>query len=209
MYGVIHLASKYQFHPQGFSKTWRCLSVVLTNCSQKKLQALPHFIDLICSPKINNLINRNLSSLFIFYPPRSTNMIQYHVYHVISGNLLTHSRAHCGLDCMVVGLQLPMQSVPITTNIVSSNPAQAKCTQYNIMWSSLSVTCDMSVVFSVTTVSSINKNYHHDITEILLKVALNTITLNPYTFQSFLYSLIKLLYCSIPTELASLLLIGC
>ena len=24
-------------------------------------------------------------------------------------------------------------SVPITTNVVSSNPAQARCTQYNIM----------------------------------------------------------------------------
>ena len=30
-------------------------------------------------------------------------------------------------------LQLPMQSVPITTNIVSSNPTQARCTIYNIM----------------------------------------------------------------------------
>jgi len=27
-----------------------------------------------------------------------------------------------------------MQSVPITTNVVSSNPAQARCTRYNIMW---------------------------------------------------------------------------
>jgi hypothetical protein len=30
-------------------------------------------------------------------------------------------------------LQLPVQSVPITTNVVSSNPAQAKCTRYNIL----------------------------------------------------------------------------
>jgi len=30
-------------------------------------------------------------------------------------------------------LQLPMQSVHITTNVVSSNPSQAKCTRYNIM----------------------------------------------------------------------------
>jgi hypothetical protein len=30
-------------------------------------------------------------------------------------------------------LQLPMQSVPITTEVVSSNPAQMRCTQYNIM----------------------------------------------------------------------------
>jgi hypothetical protein len=41
-----------------------------------------------------------------------------------------------------------MQSVPITTNVMSSNPAE---------------------------VSSTNKTDHHDITEILLKVALNTI----------------------------------
>ena len=29
--------------------------------------------------------------------------------------------------------RLPMQSVPITTNVVSSNPTQASCTRYNIM----------------------------------------------------------------------------
>jgi hypothetical protein len=32
-----------------------------------------------------------------------------------------------------VDLQLPMQLVPITTKVVSSNPAQASCTRYNIM----------------------------------------------------------------------------
>jgi hypothetical protein len=30
-------------------------------------------------------------------------------------------------------VHLPMQSVPITTNVVSSNPTQARCTLYNIM----------------------------------------------------------------------------
>jgi hypothetical protein len=30
-------------------------------------------------------------------------------------------------------LQLPMQSVPITTNVVSSNPTQARYTRYNIV----------------------------------------------------------------------------
>ena len=30
-------------------------------------------------------------------------------------------------------LQLPMQSVPITTNVLSSNSTQAMCTRYNIM----------------------------------------------------------------------------
>jgi hypothetical protein len=31
-------------------------------------------------------------------------------------------------------LQLPMQSVPITINVVSLNPAQESCTPCNIMW---------------------------------------------------------------------------
>jgi len=39
------------------------------------------------------------------------------------------------------------------------------------------VTCDRSVVFSGTPVSSTNKTDYHDITEILLKVVLNTINL--------------------------------
>ena len=41
----------------------------------------------------------------------------------------------------------------------------------------LSVTCDRSLDFSGTTVSSTNKTNSHNTTEILLKVALNTITL--------------------------------
>ena len=36
-------------------------------------------------------------------------------------------------DRMVVGFQLPMQSVPITSNVVSVNPAKARFTQYNIL----------------------------------------------------------------------------
>ena len=36
-------------------------------------------------------------------------------------------------DRMVVGLKLPMQSMPITSNVVSSNPAQSRCTRYNVM----------------------------------------------------------------------------
>ena len=40
-------------------------------------------------------------------------------------------RSRRGRDHVVV-LQLPMQSVPIPTNIVSSNPAQARCAWYNI-----------------------------------------------------------------------------
>jgi hypothetical protein len=54
----------------------------------------------------------------------------------------------CGRDCMVVGLLLPKQSVPITTIVVSSNPAQVRYTRYNIKWRSLSVTCNRWLVFS-------------------------------------------------------------
>ena len=35
-------------------------------------------------------------------------------------------RDHCGRDHMVVGLQLPVQSMPITTKVVSSNPDHGK-----------------------------------------------------------------------------------
>jgi hypothetical protein len=54
----------------------------------------------------------------------------------------------------LLDLQLPMQSVPITTNVVSSN-------------------LDLGEVYNI--ISSINKTDCHYITEILLKVALNTI----------------------------------
>jgi hypothetical protein len=30
-------------------------------------------------------------------------------------------------------LQIPMQSMPITTNVVSSNSAEERCTRYNII----------------------------------------------------------------------------
>jgi len=31
-------------------------------------------------------------------------------------------------------LQLPVQSVHISTNVASSNPIMARCTRYNVMW---------------------------------------------------------------------------
>ena len=74
-----------------------------------------------------------------------------------------------------------MRTVPITTNVVSSIPAHAWCTRYSIMWSSLSVTCRRSVVFSG---SSTNKTDRHDITEMLLKVALRTRNRKPKPNQS-------------------------
>jgi hypothetical protein len=64
-----------------------------------------------------------------------------------------------------------MQSVPITTDVVSSNLVQDDV--YNIIWYSLSVTGRW---FSPgPPVYSTNKTDRHDITEIFMKVALNTI----------------------------------
>ena len=37
------------------------------------------------------------------------------------------------MNAWLLDLQLPMQSVPITTNVVSLNPTQARCTRYNFM----------------------------------------------------------------------------
>ena len=70
-------------------------------------------------------------------------------------------------------LPLPMQSVHITTDIVSLNLDQGEV--HKIMWYSLSVTCDRSVVFSGSSYFFQQKTDRHDITEILLKVALDTI----------------------------------
>ena len=81
------------------------------------------------------------------------------------------------LFCMSNGIGQFTHKLNIYTNVVSLNPAQARCTPYNIMWYNLWVACGRSVVFSGTLVSSTNKTDHHDIAEILLKVMLNTITL--------------------------------
>ena len=56
-------------------------------------------------------------------------MYAYFVSHAISNKI----EGHCGHDRMVVGFLTTYESVPITTNVVRSNPAQARCTRYNIM----------------------------------------------------------------------------
>ena len=53
---------------------------------------------------------------------------------------------------------------------------------WNNMWLNLSVTCDRSVVFSG---SYTNKTDHHDIIEILLKVAFNTIIITLTHIKKF------------------------
>jgi hypothetical protein len=53
--------------------------------------------------------------------------------HVNSWNKdVTKSKYCSGSDRMIVDLQLPMQSVYITTDVVSSNLDQGEV--YNIMW---------------------------------------------------------------------------
>ena len=54
-------------------------------------------------------------------------------------SLFSSREAYFDLGVIVVvivwylDLQLPMQSVPMTTNVVSSNPAQTRYTRNNIM----------------------------------------------------------------------------
>jgi hypothetical protein len=78
-----------------------------------------------------------------------------------------------------------MQSVPITTKVVSSNPADDKV--HLIQHYKVSQYLAAGRWFSPgTLVSSTNKTDRHNINEILLKVVLNTIslTLSDYFFKS-------------------------
>ena len=72
-------------------------------------------------------------------------------------------------------LQLHVQSVPITTKVVSSNPIHGEV--YSLQHYVIKLVSDLRQVcgfLRVHTVSSTNKTDRHNITEILLKVALNT-----------------------------------
>jgi len=74
-----------------------------------------------------------------------------------------------------------MQSVPITTNIVSSNFVQTRCTRYNIV---IKFVSDLwQVIFLLWVLQfhpPIKLTWHYDITVILLKVVLNTKTPTSY-----------------------------
>ena len=81
-----------------------------------------------------------------------------------------------------------MESVPITFNVVSSNPAHGEVylIQYYMikfvrdLWQiCVFVPGTLCVFVPGTLVSSTNKTYLYDITKILLKVALNTMTHPP------------------------------
>ena len=76
-------------------------------------------------------------------------------------------------------LQLPVQSVPITTNVASSNPVHGE--MYSIQHYVIKFVSDLQQdgFLCVLSISSTNKNDRHDIIEIVLIVALDTIDLNP------------------------------
>jgi hypothetical protein len=83
---------------------------------------------------------------------------------------------HRDRDHMAVGLQLPVQSVSITTKVVSLNPVHGdvySIQHYVIAYvRGLRQVCRFLLVYVV---SSTNKTDCHYITEILLKVVLKTI----------------------------------
>ena len=72
-----------------------------------------------------------------------------------------------------------MHSVPITTNLVSSNPFPGEVYSIQLNVISLSVICEICGFPRGFIASSSNKTDHHDISEILLKVVLNILTLTP------------------------------
>ena len=95
-------------------------------------------------------------------------------------------------------LQLPVQSVPVTTIVVSSNPVHDEV--YSIQHYVIKFVSDLrqvSCFFPGILVSSTNKTDCQDITEILLKVALNTINQIKHMtecLQDFIDKTLQLLY---------------
>jgi hypothetical protein len=97
-------------------------------------------------------------------------------------------RGRRGRDPMVV------QSVPMTIKVASSNPAHGKV--YLIQHYVIKFVSDLQQGLWFSLVFSNNTTDHHDITEILLKWALNTIIPNPpklfdYDVQYTLFNIEK------------------
>ena len=87
---------------------------------------------------------------------------------------LTSWRSLRGRDHMVIGLTLPVQSVPITTKVVSLNPTHSEA--YSIQHYVAKFLSDLRWFSLGTPVPSTNKTDSHDITKILLKVAVSNIS---------------------------------
>jgi hypothetical protein len=85
-----------------------------------------------------------------------------------------------------------VQSVPVTTTIVSSNPVHGKV--YSVQHYVIKFVSDLRQVggFQDTPFFSTNKTDRHNITELLLKVSLNTVTLTLKTICFPLITICKL-----------------
>ena len=102
------------------------------------------------------------------------------MYKVIS-LMLSSSNHLYSIVVMIVDLQLPMQSVSIITNIMSSNPAHGEV--YSFDAKLCDEVCQWLWFSPGSPVSTTNKSDCHDIDEILLKMVLNTIPLYPSFFN--------------------------
>ena len=98
-----------------------------------------------------------------------------------------------GADMIVIvwqfDLQLPMESVPITTNVVSSNLIHGKV--YSIQHYMIKFVSDLRQVSGFLRVfrfppSKKFDSRSHDITKILLKLALNTINQPTFYTENFI-----------------------
>jgi len=90
-----------------------------------------------------------------------------------------------------------MQFVPITTKVVSSNPAHVEV--YSIQRYVMKFVSDLQQVwlFSPGTPDSCtNKTGRHDLTERLLKVVLNTITPSPSKYNNMKLIILKFNICA-------------
>jgi hypothetical protein len=102
---------------------------------------------------------------------------------VIASNTLKYKRGD-HRDRIVVGFittNVPVQSLPKIPKVVSSNPAhdgEVHMIQHYVIKFVSDLRQVDGILLSIL-VSSTNKTDSHDITEILLKVVLNTTTPNP------------------------------
>ena len=95
----------------------------------------------------------------------------------------TLERGRRGRDRMVVSVQLSVKSVPFTNNVVSSNPVHGELNSLqHYVKHFVSDLQQVGGFLPGTPLSSTNKTDRRDITEILLKLALDTKNqIKPYT----------------------------
>ena len=97
-----------------------------------------------------------------------------------------HLRDHHGCDRMAVGFT--------TMYVIIAFSYQHWCCEFE-SWTLCDKVCQCLTagqwISLNTLVSSTNKTNRHDTTEVLLKVALNTITLNPLTLNLYIQSIVK------------------